>query len=70
MKFSALLGDKCVIESHIFASYLVPIMNDYTEFIFLLVIYMSYLPRINKRRSEEPTGLTVQAFTERPLKMY
>ena len=37
MKFSALLGDKFVIESHIFASYFVPIMNDYTEFINLLV---------------------------------
>ena len=37
MKFSALLGDKFVIESHIFSSYFVPIMNDYTEFIFVLV---------------------------------
>ena len=40
MKFYALLGDKCVIESPIFASYFVPIMNDCTEFIFVLVIYI------------------------------
>jgi len=33
VKFSALFGDKFVIESYIFASYFVPIMNDYTEFI-------------------------------------
>ena len=32
-----LLGDKFVIESHIFSSHFVPIMNDYTEFIFVLV---------------------------------
>ena len=37
MEFSSLLGDEFVIESHIFASYFVPIMNDYTEFINLLV---------------------------------
>ena len=37
MKFSALLGDKFVIESYIFASHFVQIMNDYTEFIDLLV---------------------------------
>ena len=31
---------------------------------------LSYLPRINRRRSEKPIGLTVQAFIERSLKMY
>ena len=31
---------------------------------------LSYLPRIKKRRSEKPVGLTVQAFTERSLRMY
>ena len=45
-------------------------MNDYPKFIFLVVIYFVIFAKNQQKKIWEAIGLTVQAFVERPLKMY
>ena len=45
-------------------------MNDYTEFIFLLVIYIVIFAKNQQKKIWGAHWFNGKAFIERPLKMY